>query len=146
MGHSAGGAHVGSYAYNREFHPGGRHGLRGLIIVSGRVRAETLAENPNAKKVEAYYGTTDAAKLDRFSPVSHVDADSVPTLVAWGEFENPLIDLHCSELVYRLAAAKRRSPPVVWLKGHNHTSMIGHFNTAEDFLGQAILDFVERPR
>lgn len=146
MGHSAGAAHAGSYAYDRRLQPLGGPGIAGLIVVSGRVRAETLPENPNAHKVAAYYETTDEAKLDDMSPLSHVGTDSVPTFVAWGEYENPLIDLHCSELVYRLAVAKRRTPPMFWLRGHNHTSTIGHINTAEDDLGRALLDFIANPR
>ena len=51
-----------------------------------------------------------------------------------------------SEIVYRLSAAKRRSPPMLWLRGHNHTSTIGHINTAEHDLGRALLDFVLNPR
>ncbi len=144
MGHSAGGAHTGLYAYDRRLQPQEGPGLAGLIIVSGRVRADNLPENPNAKKVEAYYGS-DPAKLEDGSPVSHVSAASLPTLVAWGEYENPLIDVYCAELAYRLAAAKRKSPPVIYLKGHNHTSMIAHLNTAEDTLGSAIRAFIERP-
>ena len=146
MAHSAGAAHAGSYAYDKRLQPPGGPGIAGFIVVSGRVRAEALAENPNAHKVAAYYETTDAARLDDLSPVSHVGADSAPTFVAWAEYENPLIDLHCAELVYRLAAAKRRSPPVFWLRGHNHTSAIGHINTAEDDLGRALLDFIADPR
>ena len=146
MGHSAGAAHAGSYAYDKRLQPSGGPGIAGLIVVSGRVRAETLAENPNAHKVATYYETTDEARLDDMSPVSHVGADSVPTFVAWGEYENPLIDLHCSELVHRLAIAKRRTPPMFWLRGHNHTSTIGHINTAEDDLGRALLDFIANPR
>ena len=146
MGHSAGAAHAGSYAYDKRLQPPAGPGIAGFIVVSGRVRAETFPENPNAHKVAAYYETEDAARLDDISPVSHVSADSVPTFVAWGEYENPLIDLHCAELVYRLAAAKRRSPPMFWLRGHNHTSTIGHINTAEDDLGRALLDFVANPR
>ena len=30
--------------------------LAGSIVVSGRVRADNLPTNPNARKVEAYYG------------------------------------------------------------------------------------------
>jgi acetyl esterase/lipase len=146
MGHSAGAAHAGSYAYDKRLQPSSGPGISGFIVISGRVRAETLPENPNAHKVAAYYETTEAAKLDDVSPVSHVRADSVPTFVAWAEYENPLIDLHCAELVYRLAIAKRRTPPVFWLSGHNHTSAIGHFNTAEDNLGRALLEFIANPR
>ena len=146
MGHSAGAAHAGSYAYDKRRHPIKGPGLAGLIVVSGRVRVETRPENPNANKVIAYYGTDDPQKLDDVSPVSHIGSESVPTLVAWGEYENPLLDVHCAELVYRLAAAKKRSPPVVWLRGHNHTSTIAHIGTADETLGEAILDFIANPR
>lgn len=142
MGHSAGGCHVGHYAYDRRHQPEGGAGVAGVIIVSGRMRVDNLAENPNARKVEAYFGT-DATKFDDYSPVTHVDASSPPTFVAWAEFENPLIDVYCAELVYRLADAKRKGPQVVYLHGHNHTSAIAHINTAEDVLGAALLDFVE---
>ena len=84
-------------------------------------------------------------KLDALSPVSHVSVHSPPTFVAWCEFENPLIDVHCVELVFRLGQAKRRTPPTIWLRGHNHMSAIAHFNTAEDALGQAILQFITNP-
>lgn len=143
MGHSAGAAHAGSYCYDRRIHGHAGPGLAGLVIVSGRVRADMLGENPNAKKVSAYYGM-DASFLDASSPVSHVDAASLPTFIAMAEFENPLIDVHCMELAHRLAAAKRRAPPVLWLRGHNHTSSIAHINTSEDLLGQSIWDFIRQ--
>jgi acetyl esterase/lipase len=144
MGHSAGAAHAASYAYERRLHPAGGAGLAGLIVVSGRVRADNSPENPNAARVEAYYGN-DSSLYDRSSPVSHVDADSLPTLVAWSEFENPLLDVYCAELVHRLGVAKRRSPPVVWLKGHNHTSIVAHIGLDEETLGAALRSFIENP-
>lgn len=141
FGHSAGAAHAASYAYGS---PEGAS-LAGLIVVSGRVRAETLPENPNARKVEAYYGN-DAATLEETSPVNHVRAESPPTMIAVAEYENPLIDVHCAELFHRFAAAQRRAPRFVWLARQNHTSIIAHLNTAEDRLGREILEFVERGR
>lgn len=146
MGHSAGAAHTGSYVYDTRGHPAPSPGVAGHIVLSGRVRAETWPENPNAKKVVAYYGTDDSKTLDDLSPVSHIGPDSVPTFVAWGEFENPLIDVHCSELVFRLGRAKRRSPPMMWLPTHNHTSTMAHINTREDALGRALLAFIADPR
>lgn len=145
MGHSAGAAHAGSYAYDPRFRPADGTKLAGMIAVSGRVRIDNLPENPNAGKVEVYYGP-DASKFDDYSPVTHVDKDSVPTFVAWAEFENPLIDVYCAELVYRLADAKRKAPPSMFLSGHNHTSSIGQIGTSDDALGQAIVDFVRNPR
>ena len=141
MGHSAGGAHAGSYAYDKPLHPADGPGIAGLLIISGRVRADSRADNPNARRVAEYYGS-DASIYDDVSPVSHIAKDSVATFIATAEFENPLIDVYCFELAYRLAAAKGRAPPFAWLKGHNHTSIIGHFNTAEDTLGRACLEFI----
>jgi acetyl esterase len=139
-GHSAGGAHAAHYAYDRRFHPPGGHGIAGLIVASGRVRAETLPENPNASRVQAYYGS--AAKMEDGSAVNHVSADSVRTMIAIAEFENPLLDVHCAELFQRLAAAKRRAPPILRLAGHNHASIVYHVNTAEDRLGREVLAFI----
>lgn len=146
MGHSAGAAHTASYAYDKRMQPANGPDLAGHIVLSGRVRAENLAENPNGEKVVRYYGTRDAERLDDLSPVTHVDTKSVPTLVAWGEYENPLIDLHCAELVFRLSQAKRRCPPAVWLRGHNHTSTMAHIGTADELLGRSMLDFIDHPR
>lgn len=146
MGHSAGCAHTGSYVYDNRLHPAGGPGVRGHIVVSGRVRADTYPDNPNAQRVAGYYGSADMAVLDGLSPVSHVGADSVPTFIAWAEYENPLIDVHCAELAFRLGVAKRHTSPVLWLKGHNHISSIAHIGTADDALGAAILDFIADPR
>jgi acetyl esterase/lipase len=144
LGHSAGAAHVASFAYDARVHGPDGPGIAGAIIVSGRVRADNLLVNPNARKVEAYYGA-DVSRFDELSPVGMVTAQSPPTLVAWAEYENPLLDVYSLELAYRLAAARGRAGPVLRLAGHNHTSIIAHINLAEDRLGSAIRAFIERP-
>jgi acetyl esterase len=145
VGHSAGAAHAGSYAYDRRLQPLSGPGIAGLVVLSGRVRAENRPENPNARKVEAYYGA-DPAVLEDCSPVTHASAASVPTMIAVAEYENPLLDVHCAELFHRLAAARGRAPRFVWLAGHNHTSIIAHFNTAEERLGREMLEFIRLGR
>jgi acetyl esterase len=142
MGHSAGAAHTGSYAYDQSFHGPDGPGIAGHIVVSGRVRAETWPGNPNARKVEAYYGEKPDA-VEKYSAVNHVSAGSVPTMIAIGEFENPFLDVHCAELFHRLAHAKGRAPRFLRLEGHNHTSMIAHLNTADERLGLEMLRFIE---
>ncbi|HZK81404.1 MAG TPA: alpha/beta hydrolase [Humisphaera sp.] len=144
MGHSAGAAHTASYAYDKRHQPEDGAGLAGHIVVSGRVRAGNRPDNPNARKVEAYYGTDNSTYEDA-SGVCHVGPDSVPIFVAWSEFENPLIDVYCAELVYRLAADKGRTPPSLWARGHNHTSMIAQLNTADAWLEESIVDFIRKP-
>ena len=145
MGHSAGGGHVASYAYDRRFRPADGRFIAGALLISSRVRADNAPDNTNARRVEAYYGT-DASVFDDVSGVSHVDADAPPSFVAWSEFENKLIDVYSAELVHRLAQLRRRTPPMLYLPGHNHTSIIAHIYTAEDALGAAIRAFIAAPR
>ena len=142
FGHSAGGAHAAGYAYDTNLHPPQGSGVRGVILVSARVRADNQPVNPNARKVEFYYGTSDPAVLDACSALSFVNADSPPTFIAYAEFENPLIDKHCLELAWRIARLRNQSPRMVYLRGHNHTSSITHINTSEDFLGGEIRAFI----
>jgi len=144
MGHSAGAAHAGLYAYDPRFGAVGERRVAGLIVLSGRVRAEMLPENPNAPKVAAYYGD-DLQALERGSVVNYVNPSCPPTLIGIAEYENPLLDLHCAELFHRLAQAKRRAPRIVRLAGFNHTANIAHFNTAEERLGREILEFIRKP-
>ena len=142
IGHSSGAAHAAAYAYRPASQPLDEGtGVAGLVVISGRVRADARPDNPNALKVQAYYGT-DIGRYDELSPVSLVNESSLPTMVAFAEYENPLIDVYCLELAYRWAHAKGRAPRVLRLAGHNHTSMIAHINTAEDRLGREIIAFI----
>lgn len=141
FGHSAGALHVGSYAYDRRFHPPEGSGVAGLVVLSGRVRAETLPDNPLARNVIAYYGD-DQDAMAQGSLATHVDKDTIPTLVGVAEYENPLIDVHSAELIHRIAHVQRRAPPFFWLRRHNHTSTVAQINTADDLVGPKIVDFV----
>ncbi len=143
MGHSAGALHVGHYAYDRRFHPAGGSGVAGLIVLSGRVRAETLPDNPLARNVIAYFGD-DQDAMAQGSMVTHVAPDTLPTLIGVAEYENPLIDVHSAELIHRLAHVKRRAPPFFWLARHNHTSSAAQINTGDDLVGARIVEFIRR--
>lgn len=145
MGHSAGCAHVGCYAYDRRFRPAAGPHLAGLILVSGRVKIDNFPENPNANNVEAYFGA-DPELMRAGSVVDHVGPDCVPTMIAIAEYENPLLDIYGMELAHRLALAKRRAPRLIWLAGHNHNSSIAQLNTAEEQLGRQIIEFIETGR
>lgn len=143
FGHSAGAAHTAAYAFGA---PGSEGGPRvaGSIVVSGRVRADNLPTNPNAKKVEAYYGT-DGSKFEERSALSFARAD-MPTFIAIAEFENPMLDTYCLELAHKLSQMRGKAPRILQLPGHNHSSIIAHVNTAEDTLGQALVAFVRETK
>ena len=116
---------------------------RASIVLSGRVRAETLPDNPLARNVIAYFGD-DQDAMAQGSMVTHVAPDTLPTLIGVAEYENPLIDVHSAELIHRLAHVKRRAPPFFSLARHNHTSSVAQINTADDLVGPRIVDFIRR--
>jgi len=144
FGHSAGAAHSAAYAYGAAGSEGGPK-VAGSIVVSGRVRADNQPANPNARKVEAYYGT-DSSLFGQRSALHLASKDSVPTFIAIAQYENPMLDVYCLELAHRLGQGKGKAPRFMQFWGHNHTSIIAHLNTAEDTLGRALVEFVMDPK
>ena len=65
-------------------------------------------------------------------------------MIAVAEYENPLIDIHCIELAHKISQIKNKSPQIMWLEGHNHTSIIGSFDTEDTRLSNFILRFMEK--
>ena len=139
VGHSAGGTHAASYACDPALGHGGKH-LRGLVLLSARLRVDVLPENPNAPGVRAYFGD-DPGMYDARSPVTHAAASTVPVFIAFAEFENPLLDVYALEFALATATARRRAPRLLRMRGHNHVSLMAHFNTGEEMLGREIVDF-----
>lgn len=141
VGHSAGGTHVASYAYDPTLHHLGKYAA-GIVLVSARLRADTSVENPNAEGVRAYFGV-DPKLYETRSPVSHAGSNDIPVFVVTAEFENPLLDIYGLEFAYRLSLFRRRAPRYLRMLGHNHMSIVAHINSGEDTLGPAILDFFD---
>lgn len=144
MGHSAGGTHVASYAYDPALGHLGK-GVAAIVLVSARLRADVSPENPNAAGVRAYFGD-DEGLYEVRSPVTHAATSALPTFIAIAEYENPLLDVYGAELFYRLSLARRRAVRFLRLTRHNHLSIVAHFNTHEEILGREILDFLAEGR
>ena len=92
----------------------------------------------------ASHAALDEASRETRSPVTHAASSALPVMIAIAEFENPLLDLYGLELAHRIAIARRRAPRFMRLAGHNHISMVAHFNTVEDNLGREIVEFTRR--
>ncbi|MBU1361084.1 MAG: alpha/beta hydrolase [Gammaproteobacteria bacterium] len=139
IGHSAGGTHVATYAFDPALGPGVCK-ARAIVLVSARLRADQSPENPNARGVAAYFGD-DATAYERLSPMAHAAGSEVPVFIVTAEFENPLLDVYGFDFAQRLAAARGNAPRFLQMRGHNHMSIVAHFNSAEESLGREILDF-----
>ena len=139
IGHSAGGTHVASYVFDPALAYFGKYAAC-AVLISARLRADVLPENPNAEGVRAYFGN-DATLYDQRSPVSHAACSKLPVFIVTAEFENPLLDVYGLEMAYRLSLARRQAPRYRQMREHNHMSMVAHFNGGEDALGREIIDF-----
>lgn len=142
MGHSAGGTHVASYVLDPTLGHLGKD-VSCAVLISARVRADVLPENPNAHGVLAYFGS-DPRHYEEQSPVTFGACAKVPVFIVNAEFENPLLDVYGLELAYRMSLAHRKAPRYLQVRNHNHVSIMAHFNTGEEFLGKEILDFFRR--
>lgn len=142
MGHSAGGCHVATAVFDPQFPRIAEAELAGAILVSARLRADVLADNPNAEGVRAYFGE-DAALYEQRSPINHVQTSNVPLLVAVAQYENPHLDRYGEEFHQRALASPRTAlTRFASLPLHNHTSIVAHFDSGEDSLGLEITRFM----
>jgi acetyl esterase/lipase len=143
VGHSAGGTHVATYIADPRARPAGGHCVRGIVLLSARLRIEARPDNPNAAGVRAYYGD-DAALYEERSPVTHAANIDVPVFIVTAEYDNPYLDVYGLELAHRLGELHKRAPRFIRMTRHNHISLVAHFHTDEEILGLEILDFIER--
>ncbi|QGS32675.1 alpha/beta hydrolase [Cupriavidus metallidurans] len=141
IGHSAGGSHVASCLSDPACGENGS-GVAGAVLVSARLQADTLPDNPNANGVAAYYGSDPALQLAH-APMPFAGRLRVPLMVAFAEFENPYLDLYALQYAARVREAQGRSPRVVQVARHNHTSIVAHLGTADTTLSQTLSEFLE---
>lgn len=147
MGHSAGGAHVASALFDPAI-PGrlSEAEIAGVMLVSARLRADVLPDNPNAAGVRAYFGE-DEDLYEARSPASHAGASNVPALIAVAQYENPHLDRY-GLAFFNAAQASGRSALTRYLRlpRHNHTSIVAHLNSGEETLGPELLRFMRDVR
>jgi acetyl esterase len=117
-------------------------GVRGLVLLSARLRADIHPDNPNAKNVGAYFGE-DSSLLEERSPISYAHRCQTPLFVGVAQFENRLLDQYGLEFALGVARGAGRMPRVVQCWHHNHTSIVAHFGSPDEKLGNEILDFIQ---
>ena len=139
IGHSAGGTHAAAYVFDPLVACFGKY-LDALVLISARLKADALPENPNAEGVRAYFGADENQYAEK-SPITYVANNALPTLVVVAEFENPLLDRYGKAFAMELAEVRSAKPLLLEKAMHNHMSIVAHFNSGEDELGQEILSF-----
>ena len=146
IGHSAGGAHAATCLFDpvvTDITP--PPSVAGLVLISARLVADVRPGNPNAKPVRAYFGDDEALYHGR-SPLMHAARSAVPLMIAVAEFENPYLDEYGAQFFLEALRHRGVPPRLIQLRGHNHTSIVAHFNSGEEYLGREILQFISSTR
>jgi acetyl esterase/lipase len=143
IGRSTGALHVATWAFDPRIHGAAGPGVAGVILVSGRLKADNRSDDPNGKRVEAYFGTDTSLYADR-SPVNFGAQSPLPTFIVIAEFDNPFLDVYSAELFAKMCAARSKCPRFLRMAGHNHQSTTASLNTADDQLGSEIIDFIRQ--
>jgi len=143
IGRSTGALHVATWAFDPRIHGPNGPGVAGVVLISGRLKADNRADDPNGKRVEEYFGADPRLYADR-SPVNFGAQSPLPTFIVVAEFDNPFLDVYGAELFAKMCAARSKCPRFLRLAGHNHQSTTASINTADDLLGQEIIDFIRQ--
>ena len=143
VGRSAGALHVATWAFDPKIHGAAGPGVSGVVLISGRLKADNRADDPNGKRVEEYFGKDTSLYAER-SPVNFGARSPLPTFIVIAEFDNPFLDLYSAELFAKMCEARSKCPRFLRLAGHNHQSTTLSINTADDQLGKEIIDFIRQ--
>lgn len=138
MGQSAGAVHVASYAAHRQFHPEGKAGIAGALLISCIFDVAAAHANQFHK---AYYGEDEAAYAD-CSTVQGLIHGDVPFMATVSEFDVVDFQKQAAAFVNAYAAQHDRYPRMLWLAGHNHLSPALEIGSPDSVLEQAITEFV----
>ena len=142
IGHSAGGAHAASCLFDPALAGGVAPGsVAGLVLISARLFADVDPRNPNAGPVRKYFGDDESRYAER-SPLTHAARSEVPVMIAVAEYENRFLDDYGAAFFLAVLRHRGVAPRFVQMRGHNHTSIVAHFNSGEEALGREILAFM----
>jgi acetyl esterase len=143
IGRSSGALHVATWAFDPRIHGAGGPGVSGVVLISGRLKADSRSDDPRGNRVAEYFGPDASLYPDR-SPVNFGAQSPLPTFIVIAEYDNPFLDVYSAELYAKMCAARLKCPRFLRMAGHNHQSTTASLNTADDQLGSEIIDFIRQ--
>jgi len=134
MGHSAGAAHVASYTFDEslQLHDG-NDGVIGSILMSG------VYSNVSEKSKTVYYGSN-----KNNIPINHLEGRFIPLFIIDAEFDKLTMQMEAINLLQKVCRRDNLCPHHKQIPGHNHYSMMYHFNTLDDSIATDILYFMKK--
>jgi arylformamidase len=134
IGQSAGAVHLSGALFDPRMKPTCFEQIRAAALMSGLYDIYPGI----AETIPLYFGSDETQYADR-SPIRHVAGSKLPVLLTLAELDPPFIAPQAAALVTALTKRDGKSPPLAWLRGHNHLSPVLGMGAAHDRLGPAIL-------
>ena len=145
MGSSAGAGHVASYVFFEQ-HQIKDDGVAGAIISSlptfDLTKKVTPKGVPGHPGERAYFGA-DGSKYASMSPASTVGGRKIPLQISYAELDMPMIQSQVKMLIDAVYKRDKMLPAIKQVIGHNHISIVAHFNTKDESFGPDLLEFVK---
>ena len=143
--HSAGASHVAQYVFDRRVQPPQGPGVLGAILLSGRYSLHPDPDDPSMTGGVTQYFGADHSLWPSRSVVTHVNESQVPVMLAESEFDQLNLAGTTGELFTALCYRDGgRCPRLVQLKYYNHGGGYAHINTADDYFGKEILEWIDQ--
>jgi len=134
VGQSAGATHCCAALLDERFRPDCVSSIRHGILLSGIYNVDESSTHPG---VRAYFGDDHSLYRDR-SPVNFISDGAIPVELGIAEYDLPFVVASGFNLALALTLRNNKSPPLVWMRGHNHVSAVLALGTPEDMLGEAM--------
>jgi acetyl esterase/lipase len=140
IGISTGSLHAATYVFRPELLPEGTARPAGVILVSGPYSFDF--EHPSPGEL-AYFGE-DRSRWPQMVVPGNVSRSDVPVLFTTAEWDNPRYLEPFAELYRELVIQHGATPRYAQSLGHNHSSQLLSFGSADTSVSREVVDFIER--
>lgn len=138
VGQSAGACHLATYLTSDDFHEHAAAHIAGAVLLSGFYDAR----GPMSPGARSYFGE-DLIQCEQRSPILAAQRIKTPVLLTLAQYDPAGMAHQTLALASQLTQTLQTSPPLVWLKDHNHVSTVLSIGSPQDDVGELITQFIQ---
>jgi acetyl esterase len=137
FGQSAGATHVANALFDPHLRPKAIESVCAAVLMSGLYSVTARMREPN---IFQYFGT-DERGYERRSPLTHVGNSQLPVFLLFAEYDPVALATPTLDLARAICLRDGKSPPLTWLRHHNHISGVIGIGSTVDNVGPQVLAF-----
>jgi len=137
IGQSAGACHLATYLTGEDFHAHAAKHISGAVLMSGFYDARG-SMSPGAR---SYFGDN-SLQCEERSPILATHRIKTPVLLTLAQYDPAGMAQQTLALASQLTQTQQTSPPLVWLKDHNHVSTVLSIGSPQNDVGELITRFI----